>query len=197
MDIDFCKDNKVVISMFKHINEALQRMSSSVKEVITTPAKKNLFDVDSESQVLDEDWGDIFHSVVAKLLSIEKRGGPDLELSISFLCTNVATPNIDYWQKLERVLTYISCTKDERIFIGINTISVMNTYIDASYTVYPNMRGHTGGSISFEHDIVHSKASKQKINVKSSTECELVGLSEYVSLTHCGLGVFWKSKTTN
>ena len=155
-----------------------------------------MFDVDSESQVLDEDWEDIFHSVVAKLLWIAKRGRPDLELYISFLCTRVATPNTDDWQKLERVLTYISCTKDERIFIGINTISIMNTYIDASYTVYPNMRGHTGDFISFGHDIVHSKASKQKINVKSSTECELVALSEYVPYS-CGLGIFWKSKAIN
>ena len=180
MDIEFCKNNKVAISMFKHINEALEMVSGGVKGTTTTPAKKNLFDVDCESQILDEDWGDTFHSVVAKLLWIAKRGRPDLELSISFLCTRVATPNIDDWQKLERVLTYLSCTKDERRIIGINNISVMNTYIDASYAVHPNMRGHTGGAISFGHGIVHSKASKQKINVKSSTECELVGLSEYV-----------------
>ena len=45
----------------------------------------------------------------------------------------------------------------------------MNTYIDVRYALYPNMCGHTGGAISFGHDIVHSKASKQKINVKSST----------------------------
>ena len=180
MDIEFCKNNKVAISMFKHINEALEMVSGGVKGTTTTPAKKNLFDVDCESQLLDEDWGDIFHSVVAKLLWIAKRGRPDLELSISFLCTRVATPNIDDWQKLERVLTYLSCTKDERRIIGINNISVMNTYIDASYAVHPNMRGHTGGVISFGHGIVHIKASEQKINVKSSTECELVGLSEYV-----------------
>ena len=42
------------------------------------------------------------------------------------------------------------------------------------------MRGHTGGTISFGVGIVHGKASKQKINVKSSTEYELVGVSEYI-----------------
>ena len=56
----------------------------------------------------------------------------------------------------------------------------MNTFIDASYAVHPNMRGHTGGAISFGVGIIHGKASKQKINVKSSTECELVGVSEYI-----------------
>ena len=193
MDIEFCKNNKVAISMFKHINEALEMVSGGVKGTTTTPAKKNLFDVDCESQILDEDWGDIFHSVVAKLLWIAKRGRPDLELSISFLCTRVATPNIDDWQKLERVLTYLSCTKDERRIIGINNISVMNTYIDASYAVHPNMRGYTGGVISFGHGIVHIKASEKKINVKSSTECELVGLSEYVPYS-LWLGNFLEEK---
>ena len=31
--------------------------------------------------------------------------------------------------------------------------------------------------------ILHGKASKQKINVKSSTESEIVGLSEYLPYT--------------
>ena len=56
----------------------------------------------------------------------------------------------------------------------------MNTFIDASYAVHPNMRGNTGGAISFGVGIVYGKASKQKINVKSSTEYELVGVSEYI-----------------
>ena len=181
MYIEFCKNNMVTISMFKRMNEALEMVSGGVKGATTPTAKKNLFDVDCASQLLDEDWGDTFYSVVAKLLWIAKRGRPDLELSLSFLCTRVATPSIDDWHKLERVLTYLSCTKHERRFIGINNISIMNTYIDASYAVHPNMRGHTGGAISFGHDAVHSKASNQNINVKSSTECELMGLSEYVS----------------
>ena len=56
----------------------------------------------------------------------------------------------------------------------------MHTFIDASYAVPPNMRGYAGGAISFGVGIIHGKASKQKINVKSSTECELVRVSEYI-----------------
>ena len=43
------------------------------------------------------------------------------------------------------------------------------------------MGGHTGGVMSYGIGIVlHGKSGKQKINVKSSTECELlVGSSEY------------------
>ena len=56
----------------------------------------------------------------------------------------------------------------------------MMTWIDASYAVHPNIRGHTGGAISFGKGVVHARAGKQKLNVKSSTEAEIVGLSEYL-----------------
>ena len=46
MDIEFCKNNKVAISVFKDINEALEMVLGGVKGTTTTPAKKNLFDVD-------------------------------------------------------------------------------------------------------------------------------------------------------
>ena len=42
------------------------------------------------------------------------------------------------------------------------------------------MRSHTGGALSLGHGIVHSRSSRQKLNTKSSTEAELVGLSDYV-----------------
>ena len=43
------------------------------------------------------------------------------------------------------------------------------------------MRGHTWGAISMGYGIMHGKASKQNINVKSSTDSELAGMGEYVS----------------
>ena len=45
---------------------------------------------------------------------------------------------------------------------------------------HPNMKSHTGGAISFGKSVVHTKSSKQKINTKSLTEAELVGVSEYL-----------------
>ena len=69
--------------------------------------------------------------------------------------------------------------KDKRI-IGAKTLTDLYTWIDAAYAVHNNIRGHTGGAISMGYGIMHGKASKQKINVKSSIESELVGMGEYV-----------------
>ena len=42
------------------------------------------------------------------------------------------------------------------------------------------MRGKTGGDISMGYGLLHGKLTKQKINVKSSTESELGGTFEYL-----------------
>ncbi len=47
-----------------------------------------------------------FHSIVAKLLYLGKRGRPDILLPVQFLCTRVKTLTIEDEKKLERVLGY-------------------------------------------------------------------------------------------
>ena len=42
------------------------------------------------------------------------------------------------------------------------------------------MRSQTGGTMSFGWGVLHGRSSKQKLNTKSSTEAELVGMSEYL-----------------
>ena len=54
------------------------------------------------------------------------------------------------------------------------------TWVDASYAIHDNMRSHTGGMMSFGIGALHTKSTKQKLNTKSSTEAELVGVSEYL-----------------
>ena len=53
--------------------------------------------------------------------------------------------------------------------------------IDASFAVHPDMRSHTGGA-GFIGDIdkgaIQTLSRKQKLNTKSSTEAELVGVDD-------------------
>ena len=78
------------------------------------------------------------------------------------------------------MVSFAKCIIDDRRIIGAVDLSTMLTYIDASHAIHPNMRGHTGGAITFSIGIVHGKSSKQKINTKSTIESEIVGVSEYV-----------------
>ena len=115
-----------------------------------------------------------------KLLYICKRSRPDIEPAISFLCTRVANPNVEDDVKLTRVLRYLQDTIEDRRVIGINDIDTLETWVDAAYAVHPDMRSHTGGTMSLGTGVIHTKSFKQKLNTKSSTEAELVGVSEYL-----------------
>jgi hypothetical protein len=65
----------------------------------------------------------------------------------------------------------LECDKD---------ISVL-VYVDASYGVHADGKSHTGVIISLGRGAVHVRSGKQKIVTKSSTEAELVGLSDSLS----------------
>ena len=46
--------------------------------------------------------------------------------------------------------------------------------------VHDDCRSHTGGAMSWGWGVLLTKCQKQKINTKSSTKGEIVGLSDYL-----------------
>ena len=112
-----------------------------------------------------------------------KRGRPDIEVPISFLSTRFSDPSEEDWKKLKRVLGFIKGTIDDKRRMGIDDMCNIVTMINASHAVHENMRSHTGGLVSLGIGILHGKSLKQKLNTKSSTESELVRVSDYVPYT--------------
>ena len=181
MDIKLRSDRKVQIKMEKQIQEALDWFGEKITESPVTPANKNLFVVSNKARELNKERSDTFHSVVAKLLYIAKRARPDIESSVAFLCTRVAYSTEEDWLKLRRVLAYLKSTIEYDRIIGAATLQELYTWIDAAYGVHSvDLKSHTGGTMSLGTGVLHQKSSKQKLNVKSSTEAEIVGVSEYI-----------------
>jgi hypothetical protein len=55
-------------------------------------------------------------------------------------------------------------------------------YVDASFAVHLNMRGYTGGCLTIGCGFPISVSTKQKVNTKSSTESELVGVNDMMPI---------------
>ena len=51
--------------------------------------------------------------------------------------------------------------------------------MDASYDVHDDKKSHTGGAMSLGCGAFGAKSTKQKLNTESSTESEVVGVSDY------------------
>ena len=75
---------------------------------------------------------------------------------------------------------YIHSTKDLKTVIGIEDISKLITFVDASYAVHMNMRSHTGAAMTFGIGVFSSDSKMQKLNTKSSTDAEIVAVSDFL-----------------
>ena len=54
------------------------------------------------------------------------------------------------------------------------------TWVDAAYAVHDDCKSHAGGAMPFGRCVFGTKSTKQKLNTKSSTEAEAVGVSDYL-----------------
>ena len=185
VDIEFNANGTVTLSMDDYIDECINIYNDEINKSASSPAKGTLFDdnVGQKTEILNESKAEKFHHTMAKLLYVSKRVRIDIDLAVSYLCTRVAPPTEGDEDKLKRVLSYLQGTKRMERIIGMNGLSYIQTWIDASYAIHRDMRGHTGGVISFGTGAAIHNCSKQKINTKSSTESEVVRVSDFLSRT--------------
>ena len=145
-----------------------------------SPAGEDLFDEKEEAEVCGEVVRKRFHSTVAKLLYLAKRARPDVLTSVSYLATRVQKCNTEDIRKLERVMNYLRATSGRGIvFRKGNEELQVRLFVDAAYGVHSNGKSHTGACVVIgDIGAVHCKSEKQRIVTKSSTEAELVALSD-------------------
>jgi hypothetical protein len=83
-----------------------------------------------------------FHTIVAKTLYMTKRARPDTCLSVAFLSTRVRAPDHDDWEKLRHLMEYLRKDSTRPLVLGADNDGLLMWYVDASFAVHPNMRGH-------------------------------------------------------
>ena len=89
-------------------------------------------------------------------------------------------PTYDDWKKLGRCVRYLAATKDLPLTLEASGNGTIKWWVDAS--VHANMRSHTGANMTLGKGSPYPISSEQKINTVSSTEAELVGISDAMKL---------------
>ncbi len=169
------KNKQAKVTMEKYVEDVLQ--VCEVQGNSKTPASPELFFINPNSPSLSLDEKEFFHSLVAKLLYLAKRVRPDILTAISFLATRVKEPTAQDLEKLQRVCRYIRFTKSKCIIL--KATGDVTAYVDASHAVHSkDGRSHTGAFVTLGEGPVFVRSTKQKLTTKSSTEAELVALSD-------------------
>ena len=179
MTLDFATPGIVKIRQEKFLGDMLRE--SGITTRASTPALATLFEIDPNSQLLEGEAKEQFHSTTAKLLYLAKRTRPEMLLLCSFLTTRVTCSTEEDQLKLLRGLRYLFHTQDLCLTLGASNPMEIIAFTDASFGIHANFMSHTGATITLGGGPIFAKSSKQKLVTKSSTEAELVGLSDSAS----------------
>ena len=178
MTLDFSSDGEVKIDMKDYIAKMIEAFPDKEVKMATTPAANHLFQVRDDVKILDEEQAIKFHNLVAKGLFLCKRSHLDIQTMIAFLSMQVTQPDLDDWKKLAQMIGYLKGTKDLVLTLSADKSNLIKWYIDAAYAVHKDMKSHTGGVFTLGKGTAIASSLKQKLNTKSSTEAELVGVDD-------------------
>ncbi|KAG7367822.1 hypothetical protein IV203_030565 [Nitzschia inconspicua] len=165
------------------VNEIVAQLPSSLSSgPCATPAGNHLFVVNKNAQKLSQTNSDLLHRMTTQLLYLCKRARPDLQTAVAFLTTRVVAPDCDDIKKLGRCVRYLRRTAHLPLVLEASCVSNIRWWVDASYAIHPDMRSHTGATMTLGKGSVYSMSTRQKINTRSSTEAELVGVNDAMSI---------------
>jgi hypothetical protein len=92
----------------------------------------------------------------------------------------VREPGKDNWTKLVHLMRYIRGTRMMPLILIANGSCILKWWVDASFAVHPNMRGHSGGGLSQGRGFSIMSSKRQKLNTRSSTETKIVGAADFM-----------------
>ena len=73
-------------------------------------------------------------------------------------------------------------TRDDILTLEAGNLTSIVWWVDASFGVHHDLKSHTGATMTMGKGSPISILSKQKINTRSSTEAELVGVNDVMYL---------------
>jgi hypothetical protein len=109
---------------------------------------------------------------------LAERTTPEILLPISFLSSQVNDVREEDIEDLDRVFRYLNGNRDHAIQYRTGAKVEISAYIDASHASDEGFKGRTGTVLMCGGSMVGAWSTRQAINTKSSSETELVGLTE-------------------
>ena len=89
-------------------------------------------------------------------------------------------PDEDDNKKLTRVIKYLRSTQQLTSNLTTSSILEIKWWVNASFATHPDMQSHTRGVMMVGKGAVYTSSIRQKINTKTSTEAEMVGVSDLI-----------------
>ena len=153
-----------------------------LKDTPCTPHTPSLFDRSHDSILLSEEHAKTYHKDVATALFLGNRTRPDIVLALGELCKRVKTPTIGDDKKLDRMIAFLRATRDTPLILGCTTPPVVTVSIDAAFHNREEQKSTSGVAVTLGTGVFITSSKVQKLVTKSSTEAEIVAVSDGMNL---------------
>jgi hypothetical protein len=181
MTLDYSTPGVVKVDMTEYVKSMVEEFPKELDGKAKFPWTEKLFKVDEKSKKLSTEQAKTFHTFVMKGMFVGKRGRQDIQPGIAYLTTRVKEPNENDWSKLVKIMNFLKRTWRCVATLEADDSQSIYWWIDAAFAVHRDYKGHTGAYMSLGKGAVTSVSTKQKVNTRSSTEAELVGINNLIS----------------
>lgn len=86
----------------------------------------------------------------------------------------------DLFHRITAQLLFVSQRGRPDLRTAVSFLDQNHWFVDGAFAVHSDMKGHTGGFMTFGRGMVDGSSRGQKINTTSSTECEVVAVHENI-----------------
>ena len=147
-----------------------------------SPGAPYLFNRTLDAPLLSTAAAKIYHTDVATALYLANRTRPTITLPIGELCRHVKEPTVEDDRKLDRVIAYLRHTRDVPLRLGCDMPPRVTVSIDAAFANRENMKSTSGMCVTLGVGNFISSSKIQKLNSKSSTEAEIIAVSDGMNI---------------
>jgi hypothetical protein len=141
-----------------------------------------LFIEHKDLKKVSEECATEFHNLIATTLYVSKHSRLDVSMAIVFLTTRVRATDVNERRKLSYLMEYLRVNRLCPLILSANGSGVLMWYVNASFVGHPNMCSHTGGGLTMGRGFHIVSSTKQKLNTRSFTESELVGVDNMMPI---------------
>ena len=181
MVLDFSIPGVLQVNMTPYVKSMIDKFPEKLSGKTKGPWNENLFKVDTTSKKLGNEQAKIFHMFVMKGMFLCKCGCQDIQPAVAFLAIRVTKPNEGDWNKLVKMMNFLKATQNDVMTMSADDTNSIKWHVDSVFAVHKDFKSHTGATMTLGAGVICSVSTKQKVNTRSSTEAEMVGVDDVVS----------------
>jgi hypothetical protein len=186
---DFSEEGFVLVSQTGFIQELVTRREATLaargqklQEKVLSPGASYLFERSNDSPLLNDKDRMVYHTDVATAAYAGQRTRGDINAVIGELSKRVRAPTEEDDKKLNRLISYLKATRDVPLRLGCDLNPTITVSIDAAFANRESMKSTSGMCVTLGTGFFITSSKVQKINSKSSTEAEIIAVSDGMNL---------------